>query len=430
MTKIYSFLAAALVSVSVMAAVGPQSVQVTFDGTDNANWSVGQSSTYEVKNGLLTVSKMGVQNADQKKYRADVVFSSTSSPYNFCRAKDRVLAIKFMSDIPGTGTKLTPDVVFNDTNKSFNIAVVAAEHGDTLRCADGGKIYYFDLESRKKITDLIADKTYQIKTLQFKIADGVFESADEAKYAVDWVATFASVDDLRAFQDWDDEQTDATLPYYEVLYRTQNGTSFNSGYPKNGFTSVEFEGNYRAGIFAVEYFLVENFDASKSYELKLTNSQAANKDSLAVWDFPYQTTTKTTAADIYAKATEVVGFAPGDSAACKAPIAEAKVDNSVWTLTVPGAKLTALATVNTKTLVGLFITNKQCATKDKKAKFATASHETADAPSFTVIEEGPATAIDQTTSDKRQTTNKVIRNGQVLIIRDGVEFNILGQIVK
>lgn len=424
MKKIYSFLAAALVSVSVMAAVGPQSIDVRFNGLDAEGWvaSSGGSIT-SVANGVANV-QMAVQSSG--KYRADFQYN-TAGDFSFDKAKDIVWAIKLTGALPGAANSRKFEIQYvNDGDKWIN--GISGPSG-SLDCTDGGKIYYFDLAALNKLAD-VQDGEVAIRQIHFIFADATELTDETAKYAVDWVASFASVDDLRAFQDWDDEQTDATLPYYEVLYRTQNGTSFNSGFPKNGFTSVEFEGNYRAGIFAVEYFLVENFDASKSYELKLTNSQAANKDSLAVWDFPYQTTTKTTAADIYAKATEVVGFAPGDSAACKAPIAEAKVDNSVWTLTVPGAKLTALATVNTKTLVGLFITNKQCATKDKKAKFATASHETADAPSFTVVEEGPATAIDQTTSDQRQTTNKVIRNGQVLIIRDGVEFNILGQIVK
>ncbi len=55
------------------------------------------------------------------------------------------------------------------------------------------------------------------------------------------------------------------------------------------------------------------------------------------------------------------------------------------------------------------------------------SHIFIMSPEFKI---GTATDVDQTTNDLRPMTNKVLRNGQVLIIRDGRTYNILGAEVE
>ena len=60
--------------------------------------------------------------------------------------------------------------------------------------------------------------------------------------------------------------------------------------------------------------------------------------------------------------------------------------------------------------------------------------ESAPSPRRRVInirqEQGSATGMDQVTNDKWQMTNKVIKDGRLLIIRDGKTYNVLGQSVN
>ena len=52
------------------------------------------------------------------------------------------------------------------------------------------------------------------------------------------------------------------------------------------------------------------------------------------------------------------------------------------------------------------------------------------APIRIVEKENTATGLDQITNDKSPMTNKVLRDGQIIIIRDGKEYNIMGIMVK
>lgn len=421
MKKIYSFLAAALVSVSVMAAVGPQSIQVTFNRNDSEGWvaSSGGSIT-SVANGVANV-QMAVQSSG--KYRADFQYN-TAGTFSFDKTKDIVWAIKLTGALPGAANSRKFEIQYvNDGDKWIN--GISGPSG-SLDCADGGKIYYFDLAALNKLGD-VQDGEVAIKQIHFIMADATELTDETAKYAVDWVASFETVNDLKSFTNWKDTQTDFTKPYHELLFRPK---AEGSGYDKRGNAfraeDVEFEGNYQARLFAVEYFMVKDFDSTKDYKLVLT--QTGNENALAVWDFPYQINYEISASDIIVKATAVVGVAPGATEGdITAPVADAALADGAWTFTIAGSKLTKLALKGDYTLVGFLVTSKEATTANKKGKFASSAHTTKAAPSFTVVNDDP-TAIDNANANAKAV--KLIRNGQLFIIRDGVEYNALGQIVK
>ena len=430
MRKIYSLIVVAFASATMFAAVGPQSIQVTFNGSDSEGWvaSSGGSVT-SVADGVANV-QMAVQSSG--KYRADFQYN-TADDFSFDKAKDIVWAIKLTSALPGAANSRKFEI--NYTNAESASAWINGISGPSgsLDCADGGKIYYFDLAALNKLGD-VQEGEVAIRQIHFIMADATELTDETAKYAVDWVASFETVNDLKTFADWNDEREVGANPLCELLFRPK---ADGSGYDKRGnafrAADVEFEGNYQARLFAVEYFLVKNFDAAKNYELVLT-ATGSNTSDLSVWDFPYQVNYEETPADIIAKATAVVGVAPGASEGdLKAPVASAKIADGAWAFEVPAAKLTKLATKGDYTLVGLFVTSKQATTNIQKGKYASMANTTYAAPSFKVVEDEP-TAIDEITNspkgDQSPMTNKILRNGQVLILRDGVEFNILGQIVK
>lgn len=421
MKKIYAFLAAAFVSVSVMAAVGPQSIDVRFNGTDAEGWvaSSGGSIT-SVADGVANV-QMAVQSSG--KYRADFQYNTTGD-FTFNKANDIVWAIKLTGALPGTANSRKFEI--NYTNAESAGAWINGINGPsgTLDCEDGGKIYYFNLgaDGLKKL-DAVQDGEVEIRQIHFIFADATELTDETAKYAVDWVASFETVNDLKTFANWDDARVDVKLPYCELLFRPK---ADGSGYDKRGNSfraaDVEFEGNYQARLFAVEYFLVKDFSASKNYQLVLTCT--GNNNALAVWDFPYQVNYEEAAADIIAKATAVVGVAPGATEGdINAPAAEAAIADGTWTFEIPGSKLTQLATKGDYTLVGLFVTSKEATTNNKKGKFASAANTEKAAPSFTVAGSTP-TAVDNTNVAVKAV--KVIRNGQLIIVRDGVEYNAVG----
>ena len=378
-TKLFFTVAALLASVTMMGAVGPQSMNATFGTDGNAEgWSITKQTGAGQTTGTIVVSggkanvTMGVQKESDNKYRAD--FSYTDESFTFDKTKDYIWAIKLMAAVPGTGSNKKLRIHYENNASGYT------EGGQintaTLNCADGGVIYYANISSYSDVKVGGA----KIKYITFVIADAVIANSEDAHYSVDWVASFSSVEELTAYQK-NEERSDFTEPYLEVLYRIQSG-AYSNDYPKQGFAVEEMEGTYSAGLFAVEYFLIENFNSSKTYALKLTNTQTVNKDSIAVWNFPFQTNTLTSASFMSAKADSIIGFAPGGSGTINAPLAEAEIAGSTWTLTIPGASLTQLATIDSKTLVGLLVTNRYCATKDKKAKFASVSNTTKAHPTL------------------------------------------------
>lgn len=380
--------------------IGPQSVKVTFNGDNTEGWvaSSGGSIT-SVADGVANV-QMAAQSGTPTKYRADFQYNTTG--FTMDKSKDVVWAIKLTTALPGTANSRKFEIQYNDGSDKW-INGIEGPSG-SLDCADGGKIYYFNLgaDGLNKLSGLSTGEI-NIKQIHFIMADATDLTDETAKYAVDWVASYASVNDLKSFADWTDEaqEADASLPYLELCFRPK---ADGSGYDKrgNGFGTrdddQQFEGNYQARFFAVEYFLIEDFSAEKIYTLALTTTGSGGTDALSVWNFPYQVNYETSASDMNTNATAVVGYAPGTTGSMNTPIATSTCNANVWSFSIPADKLTVLATIGTKTLVGVLVTS-NVHDADKKGKFASASHASIDHPSLTYTRTAP---IFNTTQSKQE----------------------------
>lgn len=427
-SRIILSLVAVLLSTAAWALVGPQSLKVTFNTSgDSEGWSIAEQTGSGKTTGTMTVSDgyanvtMGVQDSGNKKYRADLSF--TSETFTFDKTKDLIWAVKLRDAIPGSGTSKKLRLHYENNAGGFTEG--GQINTSTLDCADGGKIYYADISS---YGDIKEDDAH-IKYATFIFADAVIDDAEDAHYSVDWIATFTSEDELKFYRDWKDEQTDFSEPVFEILYRPGN-----DGFPKSGVNTNEFEGNYVAKIFAVQYYLIEDFSTEKVYTLELTNTQAANKEDLSVWNFNHVVSAYTSNDDISTKATGTVGVAPGsETGDINVSIDDASVSSSKWKLIIPAANLIPIATVDGKTLVGLLITNKAATTKDNKAKFASTFHTTVAHPTlvckaakigstyYDTFNEALDAVADGNTIEihKNVSTNKQVRKDNISITIDG-----------
>lgn len=89
---------------AAMAAVGPQSINFTFNATDSEGWIVSSGgSITSVENGVANVQMMKPQGGD--KYRADFQYQKAGT-CTFDKAKDIVWAIKLTAST--TGNKELP----------------------------------------------------------------------------------------------------------------------------------------------------------------------------------------------------------------------------------------------------------------------------------------------------------------------------------
>lgn len=108
-------------------------------------------------------------------------------------------------------------------------------------------------------------------------------------------------------------QTETTYsPTLEVNFRTATGnTAWQSGFPKDAASdgNATFEGNYFAGLFALQKYTIPNLqDVTK---LVLTLYAGSGTDAIRVWSFPNNSWTAATSVDDMVNwATQAVGFAP------------------------------------------------------------------------------------------------------------------------
>lgn len=108
-------------------------------------------------------------------------------------------------------------------------------------------------------------------------------------------------------------QTETTYsPTLEVNFRTAAGnTAWQAGFPKDAASdgNATFEGNYFAGLFALQKYTIPNLqDVTK---LVLTLYAGSGTDAIRVWSFPNNSWTAATSVDDMVNwATQAVGFAP------------------------------------------------------------------------------------------------------------------------
>lgn len=352
----FTLLATALMSISAWA-IGPQSLKVTFDGMDNAGWNVSSGgSIISTENGI-----MNVQMSDQgsNKYRADLQYQ-TSGTYTFDKSKDIVWAVKLTGALPGSSNSRKFELNYKKEGNNTWINGISGPTGQ-IDCNDGGRIYYFNLgaDGLNKLGDVPAGAQV-LNNIHFIFADAVCENAEQARYGVDWVASFESVNDLNAFKDWNDEiASDSKYPVAEFGYRIKTDNSWDSSTPKNGWSNAALEARYGSRLFTIMLFQIENFQSNAVYTLSL-HKGGGGAGELGVWNFPHAdipVVSSQSAATLagYAKAVTGVGM---DMTGEKInPITTSTCNANVWTFTMSGAQLTPISTdANGISLVGLLVT--------------------------------------------------------------------------
>ena len=156
-------------------------------GSTNSWKAATAGSTGQIVNGRFVVT-MALQSGG--KYRGD--FQKTGG-VTFNRSAYPIVAIKF--------NKPPRCNYFFDTNLgSFN----GTNNNATKIASASGNIYYWDLSKGTLGTTTLAEgSTTTLTSFQFKIADVVLSStevaANDIQYEVDWVKTFTSADELRAY---------------------------------------------------------------------------------------------------------------------------------------------------------------------------------------------------------------------------------------
>ncbi|MFC0772141.1 DUF4979 domain-containing protein [Terrimonas alba] len=159
-----------------------------FSTGNNFNWTTATSgATGQVVNGQFVITA-ALQSSG--KYRGD--FQKTGGT-TLHAGNYPIVAIKI--------NKPPRCNWFFDTNLgSYN----NSNNNSTKIVTDSGNVYYWDLSTGKLgSTVLSLTQPTTVSLFQFKIADIVFSSAELAagdySYEIDWVKTFSSVDELRAF---------------------------------------------------------------------------------------------------------------------------------------------------------------------------------------------------------------------------------------
>lgn len=394
---LFTVFAGLMTMTAFATTIGPQSVKVTFNnGTNKEGWKASNGEDkMSVAEGVANVQ----MSQSGENWRADFQHQ-TSGTYTFNKISDAVWAIKLTSALPGEQNSRKFEILYNDGSSDHWINGISGP-SDALDCEDGGKIYYFDLTTISAKIDKTAqsagtpfdyasftDATLAVKKIHFIFADATKLTEETAKYSVDWVATFTSVNDLKNFVNWKDEQTDFSEPFYEACFRPHaSNNTYDNGYPRNGFSNNEFEGNYQARLFAVEYFLVDDFSEDKYYTFSVASTGSNNAD-LSIWNLnkmPYEANSSTSADDIRTIANGVVGFGPGHTGEGVANTALASIardgTDGKWKFVVKGDQLSPLGMFESKTLIGLFVTSKTLK-ENSSAKFASCANTTKAHPSF------------------------------------------------
>ncbi len=211
MKKIYSFLSAALLGVSMASAAG---IEVTFNGSDSEGWTAGDNGV--VANGYLS-APLGETNG---KYRQDV--KATDLSYTIPAASEKVLAIKFIGTLPA-GTKVTLEMD-NDgswlkdyvSNPEKAADVWNNKNFQKIITTGGNTIYCFDLTKASNFEGNVA-----VTKLNIKIAD----ATEPGSYSIDWVKTFADNAAVEAAKDWKDDGANDTDEANAVAMPVENQTS-------------------------------------------------------------------------------------------------------------------------------------------------------------------------------------------------------------
>lgn len=159
--------------------VGKLIYEFEVDG-DNEGWTPQQSGTWTVSKGAMDVTFAPTSG----KKRADL--SQTILPVTVQTGAYPIVAIKFNK--PAT------------CNITFDTNLGSVGNGSNKYKTDfmSQDVYYWDLSTQSFGTTLQTNQQLSLSTFQFKIAD-VPQTDPALGYTVQWIRTFASVQDLQDF---------------------------------------------------------------------------------------------------------------------------------------------------------------------------------------------------------------------------------------
>lgn len=159
--------------------VGKLIYEFEIDG-DNEGWTPQQSGTWTVSNNAINVAF--TQTSGKK--RADL--AEKNLPVTIQTGEYPIMAIKFNK--PAT-CNITFDTNLGSVGNGSNKYKTDYESKD---------VYYWDMSTQPFGTTLHTNEQLSLSTFQFKIAD-VPEIDPTTGYSVQWIRTFASVQDLQNF---------------------------------------------------------------------------------------------------------------------------------------------------------------------------------------------------------------------------------------
>ncbi|MDE7408182.1 MAG: DUF4979 domain-containing protein, partial [Muribaculaceae bacterium] len=202
MKKIYTTLCALVMGAMAVNAAG---VEITFGGSEMpAHWTVSSSpvSTTVADGHLHVVMAAG------SSYRADLKYEDSSkADMVLDPQKDKVIAVKFIGTRPSGTFKLEFNNGSRWYNTKWNGNKTNANIPANITTKGGNHIYYYELTADTDYAD--ATELQPVWKMNFVIADGTSQS----EYTIDWIKTFASVEEMEAAASWaDDGENDEDEP--------------------------------------------------------------------------------------------------------------------------------------------------------------------------------------------------------------------------
>lgn len=219
MKKFYTSLCAVLAGA---ALAGAANLSVVFNGNDNAGWTI-KDNEYKIVGGHMEVT-MGGPDANGK-YRADIQYAAPEEGDGYTVL--RYVAVKFMGTRPQGNAKLEVSGAdgwlkkYDEANDKWND--VLNNPDGSIRTNSGNTVYYYDLTKASNF-----DASVFATKINFKIADN---TQAPHEYTIDWIKTFATVEDIEADKNWQDDganDTDEAIVAASPVVNETTGTGFTA----------------------------------------------------------------------------------------------------------------------------------------------------------------------------------------------------------
>ncbi len=233
-------------------AVGEIDHPFTF-GTNG--WTTSTSgATLAISNGIL---KMSMAKQAGNDYRGDLTYSNLTVH----AGRFPILALKMAKPSVAQVTFDTPNGPYGGGNNNWTgVDSVNASY----------KVYYYDLAAKNfihpagTITTLPTDTTFLFSTVSFKVA-GV--TSGETAYTMDWIKSFASLADMRAFI-----AIDSVQAVFEPAYTTTGAIALTSKFSAGKILLNWTPTNLTNPMYAVYRNKVDTFATAVALVTGLTNT--------------------------------------------------------------------------------------------------------------------------------------------------------------